>query len=163
MASAYYHLLKAALENLTTLDGQLRFMTTQTGFSDEYLRRVLVHLSAQPVFGEEGDLEAQMRNKGVSVDEYAVAMSPLLEMSIEQAQARLRAIEREDPVLSEEALDKVREWEAIVGTIARLSGEEREIAITILSAVSALSNRQDQIVRDLLRLKVSGESLSKSA
>ena len=44
--------------------------------------------------------------------------------SIEQAQARLREIEREDPVLSEEALEKVREWEAIAGTIARLSGEE---------------------------------------
>jgi len=163
MASAYYFLLKAALENLTTLGGQLQFMTTQTGFPDECLRRVLVHLNAQPVFGEEGDLEAQARNEGVSVDEYAVAMSPLLEMSIEQAQARLREIEREDPVLSEEALDKVRKWEAIVGTIASLSGEEREIVITILFAVSALSNRQDEIVHELLRLKVSGESLSKSA
>ena len=163
MASAYYQCLKAALKTLTTLDGQLQFMTTQTGLSDERLRRVLVHLNAQPVFGEEGDLEAQARNEGASVDEYAVGMSPLLERNIEQAQARLREIEREAPVLSEEALDKVREWEAMVGTIARLSGEEREIVITILPAVSALSNRQDEIAHELLRLKVSGENLSKSA
>ena len=160
MASAYYRFLKAALENLTTLEGQLQFMTTQTGFSDECLRRVLVHLNAQPVFDEERDIEAQARNAGVSGDECAVAMRPLLEMSIEQAQARLREIEREDPLLSEEALEKVREWEAIVGTIAKLSGEERELVITILSAVSAVSNRQDEIVQELTRLKASGDSPS---
>ena len=89
MASAYYQFLKAALETLNTLDGQLQFMTTRTGFSHECLRRVLVHLNAQPLFGEEGDLETQARNKGVSVERYAVAMSPLLEMSVQQAQARL--------------------------------------------------------------------------
>jgi hypothetical protein len=77
-------------------------------------------------------------------------------MSIEQAQARLREIEREDPVLSEEALEKVREWEAIVGTIARVSGAERELVITILCALSALSSRQDEIVYELLRLNASG-------
>ena len=56
MASAYYQLLKAALKNLTTLDGQLQFLITQTGVSDECLRQVLGHLNAQPVFDEEGDL-----------------------------------------------------------------------------------------------------------
>src|SRR5262249_12012170 len=154
MASAYYQLLKAALETLTTLDGQLQFLNTQTGVSDECVRRVLVHLNAQPVFGEEGDVEAQARHEGASVEQYAVAMCPLLERSIEQVQARLRELEREDPVLSEETLEKVREWEAMVGTIARLSGEGRELVITILSAVTALSNRQDDIVHELLALKV---------
>ena len=160
VASAYHQLLQAALKNLTTLDGQLQFLTTQTGVSDECLRRVLVHVNAQPVFDEEGDLKTRTRNEGVSIDEYAVGRGPLLEMSIEQAQARLREIEREDPALSEEALEKVRAWEAIVGTIARLSGEGRELVITILSAVSTLSNRQDEIVHELMRLKASGESAS---
>src|SRR5262245_41036769 len=104
MASAYYRFLKTALENLSTLDGQFQFMTTQTGVSHECLRQVLVHLNVKPVFGDEGNLETQVRNEGVSVDEYAVATSPCLEMRIKQAQARLQKIEREDPVLSEEAL-----------------------------------------------------------
>src|SRR5215813_11057538 len=109
MASAYYHRLKAPVENLTTLYDQLHFLITQAGVSDECLRRVLVHFNAQPVFGEEEGLEAQARNKGVSVDESAVAMGPFLEMRIEQAQARLREIEREYPVLSEEALENARD------------------------------------------------------
>ena len=124
MASAYYRFLKVALENLSTLDGQLQFMTIQTGISHECLRQVLGHLNAQPVFDEEEDLETQAQNEGVNGDEYPGAVSPFLEMSIKQTQTRLRKIEREDPVLSEEALEKVREWEAIAGTIARLSGEE---------------------------------------
>ena len=161
MASAYYQLLKAALKNLTTLDGQLQFLTTQTGVSDECLRQVLVHVNAQPVFDEEGDFKTQTRNEGVSVDE--VGRGPLLEMSVQQAQARLRELEGEGPVLSEEALEKVREWEAMVGTIARVSGAERELVITILCALSALSTRQDEIVQELMRLKASGASTSKSA
>jgi|SRR5215813_2170381 len=72
MASAYYQHLKASLERLITLDGQLQFMTTRTGFSNECLRRVLVHLNAQPLFGDDGDLEARARNAGVSVEHYAV-------------------------------------------------------------------------------------------
>jgi len=163
MASAYYQLLKAALKNLTTLDGQLQFLTTQTGVSDECLRQVLVHVNAQPVFDEEGDFKTQTRNEGVSVDEYAVGRGPLLEMSVQQAQARLRELEGEGPVLSEEALEKVREWEAMVGTIARVSGAERELVITILCALSALSNRQDEIVQELMRLQASGANTSKSA
>jgi hypothetical protein len=158
MASAYYQLLKAALKNLTTLDGQLQFLITQTGVSDECLRQVLGHLNAQPVFDEEGDLEAQARNEMVSVAKYAAAVSLFLEMRIGQVQARLRELEREYPVLSEEALEQVRDWEALVGTIARVSGEGRELVITILSAVSVLSTRQDEIVQELLRLKASGES-----
>ena len=132
MASAYYQLLKAALKNLTTLDGQLQFLTTQTGVSDECLGQVLVHVNAQPVFDEEGDFKTQTRNEGVSVDEYAVGRGPLLEMSVQQAQARLRELEGEGPVLSEEALEKVREWEAMVGTIARVSGAERELGDALL-------------------------------
>ena len=72
MASAYYQHLKASLEILTTLDGQLQFMTTRTGFSNECLRRVLIHLNAQPLFGDEGELEARARNAGVSVEQCAV-------------------------------------------------------------------------------------------
>jgi len=161
MASAYYQLLKAALKNLTTLDGQLQFLTTQTGVSDECLGQVLVHVNAQPVFDEEGDFKTQTRNEGVSVDE--VGRGPLLEMSVQQAQARLRELEGEGPVLSEEALEKVREWEAMVGTIARVSGAERELVITILCALSALSTRQDEIVQELMRLQASGANTSKSA
>ena len=156
MASAYHQLLQAALKNLTTLDGQLQFLTTQTDVSDECLRQVLVHVNVQPVFDEEGDPEAQVRNGGVNVEEYAFAMSLFLEMSVEQAQARLREFEGEDPVLSEEALEKVREWEAMVGTIARVSGAERELVVTILCALSALGSHQDEIVQELMRLKASG-------
>ena len=163
MVSAYHQLLRAALKNLTTLDGQLQFLTTQTGVSDECLRRVLVHVNDQPVFDEEGDLKTQTRNEGVSVDEYTVARSSLLEMSVQQAQTSLRELEGEDPVLSEEALEKVREWEALVGTITRASGAERELVITILSAVSALSNRQDEILQELIRLEASGASTNGSA
>src|SRR5262245_16636488 len=163
MASAYHQLPQTAFKKLTTLDGQLQFLTTQTGTSDECLRRVLVHVNAQPVFDEEGDLKTLTLNDGVSVDEYAVGRGPLLAMSVQQAQARLRELEGEDPVLSEEALQKGREWEAMVGTIERVSGAERELVITILCAVSALSTRQDTIVQELMRLKASGAGTTGSA
>ena len=164
MASRWDELI-AEYDNIGTPEGQAQFITDQTGFSEDCLRQVLVHFMAQPLFEEEWDLEAQARNAGVSLEEYVVAMSPLVEMSVEQAQARLREIKAridrgEDPGLSDHERGKVRKWEAIVGTIARLSGEEHKVVITILSAVSALSNRQYEIVRELIRLKASGESPS---
>ncbi len=168
MASAYYHFLKAALETLTTLEGQLQFMTIRTGFSDECLRRVLVHLNAQPVFGGEWDLEAQTRNAGMTVEQYAVAMSPLLEMSVQQATARLREIQAriargEDPDCSDDEVGQVRTWSGIVGIIARLSGEAYAVVIPILCAVGELTTRQHEILQELTRLKASGESPGGSA
>src|SRR5262245_1171631 len=111
---------------------------------------------------EAWDLEAQARNAGLCMEEYALAMSPLLEMNGEQATACLREIETrmahgEDPVLSDDELEQVREWEGIVGPIASLSGEPDEVVITILFAVSALNTRQHEIVQELTRLESSGE------
>src|SRR5262245_57336214 len=163
MASAYYQCLQAALKHLTTLEGQLQFLTTQTGVSEECLRRVLVHLDAQPVFDEEGNLEAQGWSEGANVGEYAVAVSVFLRMSLEQGQARLRELEREEPVLSEEALEKVREGEAMVATLATLRGEGSALVITILSAMSALRTHQDKLGHELRRLKGSGARLRESA
>src|SRR5262245_45717679 len=135
-----------------------------SGFSDECLRRVLVHLMARPVFGEdeEWDLEAQARTAGVSVDEYVVAMTPLVRMSLEQKQTRMREIKTriargEDPRLSEDERERIKKWKAFVETIARLSGEEDEVVTTILSAVSALSNRQHEILEELMYLKALGD------
>ena len=167
MASRWDELL-AEYDTLGTQDGQAQFLIDRTGFSEECLSRVLVHLNAQPIFGEEGDLEAQARNAGLGVDEYAVAMSPLLEMSVEQAQARLREIKAridcgDDPGFLDDELEQSKKWEAFVETIASLSGEEHAVVTTILSAVTALNNRQYEIVQELLRLKASGESASGSA
>jgi len=167
MASRWDELL-AEYDTLGTQDGQAQFLIDRTGFSEECLSRVLVHLNAQPIFGEEGDLEAQARNAGLSVDEYAVAMSPLLGMSVEQAQARLREIKAridcgDDPGFPDDELEQSKKWEAFVETIASLSGEEHAVVTTILSAVTALNNRQYEIVQELLRLKASGESASGSA
>ena len=168
MATRWDELL-AEYDNLGTQEGQAQFIADCTGFSEDCLRRVLVHVMTQPVFfGEEWDLDAQARNAWLSIEEYGVAMSPLVRMSLGQAQARLRDIETriaqgEDPVLSEDELEKVRGWEAIVGTIARLSGEEDEVVITILFAVRALNKRQHEIVHELMRLKALRESPSSRA
>ena len=168
MASAYHQFLKPALKTLTTLEGQLQFMITTTGFSDECLRRVLVHLNAQPVSGDEGDLEAQARDAGVSLEQYAVAMSPLLEMSVQQTTARLREIQARiargmDPELSDDEVEQVRKWSGIVGTIARLSGEAYAVVISILCTVGEMTTRQHEILQELTRLKDSGENPSASA
>src|SRR5262249_22819247 len=80
-------------DKISTQTGQAQFITDWTGFSDECIRRVLGHLLTQPVFfSEEWDLKAQARNAGVSFDEYAVAMIPLVRMSVERSEARLREI-----------------------------------------------------------------------
>jgi len=168
MVSAYHQFLKAALKTLTTLEGQLQFMITRTGFSDECLRRVLVHLNAQPVSGDEWDLEVQARDAGVSIEQHAVAMSPLLEMSVQQTTARLREIQAriargEDPGLSDDEVEQVRKWSGIVRTIARLSGEAYAVVISILCAVGELTTRQHEILQELTRLKDSGENPSASA
>jgi len=160
MASRWDELL-AEYDTLGTQDGQTQFITDRTGFSEECIRSVLGHLMTQSVI-EAWDLEAQARKAGVSVEEYALATSPLLEMSVEQAQACLREIETriahgEDPVLSDNELEQVREWEAILGPIASLSGEADAVVITILFAVSALNNRQHEIVQELTRMESSEE------
>ena len=97
-----------------------------------------------------------------------VAMSPLVGISVERSEAHLREITvridcGDDPKLSDDEVEKVRKWSEIVETIARLSGEEHAVVITILSAVTALNNRQYEIVQELLRLKASGERSSRSA
>src|SRR5262249_36866340 len=160
MASRWDELLDE-YDTLGTQDGQAQFITDRTGFSEECIRPVLVHLMTQSVI-EAWDLEAQARTAGVSVEDYALAMSPLLEMNVEQATACLREIETrmangEDPVLSDDELEQVQEWEPIVGPIASLSGEADEVVITILFAVSALNNRQHEIVQELTLLESSGE------
>ena len=159
--------LIAEYDKMGTREGQAQFLIDRTGFSEECLRRVLVHLMAQPVFGEGWDLEAQARTAGVSVDEYVVAMTPLVRMSLEQKQTRMREIKTriargEDPGLSADERERIRKWKAFVETIARLSGEEGEVVTGILSAVSALSNRQHDILQELMRLKASGDCPSGS-
>src|SRR5262245_47949187 len=91
LASRWDELL-AEHDTLGTQDGQAQFITDRTGYSDECIRSVLVHLMTQSAI-EAWDLEAQARKAGVSVEEYALATSPILEMSVEQAQACLREIE----------------------------------------------------------------------
>ena len=167
MASRWDELI-AEYDNMGTQVGQAQFISNRTGFSDECIRRVLVHLLIQPVFGEEWDLEAQARNAGVSVDEYAVAMTPLVRMSIERSEARLREITAridrgEDPGFSGDELEKVREWEATVDTIARLSGEETDVVDQIWDAVVAFKTHQQEILHELIRLNSSGEGPSGSA
>src|SRR5678816_3530140 len=84
--------LTAEYEYLEAQDTQVRFLTDRTGFSADAVSRVLVHLNPA-IFGEEWDLEAQARDAGMSVEDYGLAMSPLLQMSMEQAQARLHEVE----------------------------------------------------------------------
>src|SRR5262245_20540087 len=114
MASRWDELM-VEYDNLGTRAGQAQFITDRTGFSDECIRRVLGYLITQPSFGEEWDLEAQARNAGLSFEEYAVAMSPLLRMSLEHAKARQQEIQArigrgEDPELSDDEVEKVRKW-----------------------------------------------------
>src|SRR5262245_62444843 len=168
MATRWDELI-AEYDKISTQAGQAQFITDWTGFSDDCIRRVLGHLLTQPVFfSEEWDLKAQAKNAGVSFDEYAVAMIPLVRMSVERSEARLREIKAridcgDDPGFSDDELEQSKKWEAFVETIASLSGEEHAVVTTILSAVTALNNRQYEIVQELLRLKASGESASGSA
>jgi len=155
-------------DNLGTQEGRAQFITDRTGLSDKCIRQVLNHLMTQPLAGDEWDLEAQARKAGVSVEEYAVAMRPLMQMSLERAQERLLEVQTqidrgEDPDLSDEEVEKVKQWEAFVETIASLSGEAHEIVLTILCAVTALTTRQNEIWQELMRLKDSGEGPSGSA
>src|SRR5262249_6985580 len=138
---------------------QVRFITDRTGFSAGDVSRVLVHLTPD-AFGEEWDPEAQARNAGMSLEDYALAMNPLLQMSVEQAQARLSEAEAqivggETPELSVDELEKVRKFRTIVEKITSLSGQKADVVRTILFADSVLKNRQREILQELV--KSSGE------
>ena len=159
MASRWDELI-AEYDNMGTWEGQAQFITDRTGLSDECIRRILVPLIIQPAFGKEGDVEAQARNAGLSFDEYAVALVPLLRMSVERAEARLREITaridyRDDPAFSDNERERIRKWEAFVGTIARLSGEKTEVVNQIWDAVVAFITREQEILQELLRLNSS--------
>ena len=157
--------LTAEYEYLDAQKTQVRFITDRTGFSADGVRRVLVHLNTPAIFGEEWDLEAQARNAGMSFEDYALAMSPLLQMSVEQAQARLSEVKAqiargEAPELSVDELEKLRKWETIVGKITSLSGQGLDVVVTILFSASVLKNRQHEILQELARLKALGEGPS---
>lgn len=157
--------LTAEYEYLDEQETQVRFITDRTGFSADGVRRVLVHLNTPATFGEEWDLEAQAENAGMSLEEYALAMNPLLQMSMEQAQARLSEVEAqivrgETPELSDDEVEKVRKFETIVGKITSLSGQEPDVVVTILFTASVVKNRQREIIQELARLKTLGEGPS---
>jgi len=152
--------LTAEYEYLEAQDTQVRFLTDRTGFSADAVSRVLVHLTPA-IFGEEWDIEAQARDAGMSVEDYGLAMSPLLQMSMEQAQARLHEVEAQlargdNPEPTVDELEKVRKFETIVGKITRLSGQRPDVVVAILFAVSVLKNRQREIIQELARLKALG-------
>jgi len=89
-------------------------------------------------------------------------MSPLLQMSMEQAQARLHEVEAqlargENPEPTVDELEKVRKFETIVGKITSMSGQRPDVVVAILFAVSVLKNRQREIIQELACLKASGE------
>ena len=160
-----WHELTAEYDYLDTQEGQVQFITDRIGFSADGVRHVLVHLNTQSVYGEEWDFEAQARDAGMSIEEYGLAISPLVQMSMEQAQARLEEVEAqiargEDPVLSIDELQKVRKWETIVGMVARVSGQAHDVVVATLFAASVLKNRQHEIVQELARLKALGEGPS---
>jgi hypothetical protein len=151
----------AEYEYLDMQDTQVRFLTDRTGCSADGVRRVLDHLTPA-TFGEEWDLEAQAEHAGMSFEAYALAMNPILQMSMEQAQARLREVEAqlargEAPKLSADEREKVRKWEAIVEKIASLSGQRLDVVVTIIFTASVLKNRQHEILQELARLKALGE------
>jgi len=165
MATRWDELI-ADYDKIGTVEGQAQFIIYRTGLSDECIRGVLGHLITQPLGGDEWDLEAQARKVGVSVDEYVIAMTPLVQMSLEQKQTRMQEIKTriargEDPGLSEDEHERIRKWKAFVETIARQTSEEEEVVTTILFAVIALSNRQHEILEELMRLKASGNCPSR--
>ena len=126
---------------------------------------MLVHLNSPATFGEEWDFEAQAHNAGMSFEDYMVAMNPLLQMSVDQAQARLSEVEAqigrgEIPQLSVDEREKVRKFETIVGKITSLSGQKLDVVVAILFAASVLKNRQREIMQELARLKKLGEGPS---
>src|SRR5262245_21198449 len=104
--------LIAAYDNIGTAEGQAQCIMYRTGLSDECIRGVLGHLIAQPLGGDEWDLEAQARKVGVSIDEYVDAMTPLVQMSLEQKQTRMQEIKTriargEDPGLSKDERERI--------------------------------------------------------
>ena len=159
-----WHELRAEYEYLDAQETQVRFITDRTGLSADGVRRVLVHLTPD-AFGEEWDFEAQARNAGMSLEDYTLAMSPLLQMSVEQAQARLSEVEAQIvggkiPELSVDELEKVRKFETIVQKTTSLSGQGPDVVMTILFAASVLKNRQREILQELARLNALGEGPS---
>src|SRR5262249_173160 len=140
--------LIAQYDETDTQEGQAQFIIDWTGFSDECVRRVLVHLLTQPVFfSEEWDLKTQARNAGLSLDEYAGAMFPFVQVSLERAEARLREIKSridrgDNPGFSDDELEQRKKWEAFVESIARLSGEDTKVMYQIWDAVAAFKTHQ---------------------
>lgn len=154
--------LHVEFKKLCTREGQVQFITTRTELPDDCVQRVLVHLMAQPnPLYEEWNLFSQAKNAGISFEDYAVAMNPLMELSVEQAEARLQEIQArvdrgDDPELSEDETEKIRKLGAFVTTIASLSGEDEDIVMKVYEAVSALLNRQLEIIQQVNRLRSSG-------
>src|SRR5262245_64084113 len=93
MATRWDELI-AEYDKIGTVEGQAQFIIYRTGLSDECIRGVLGHLITQPLGGDEWDLEAQARKVGVSVDEYVIAMTPLVQMSLEQKQKSMQEIKK---------------------------------------------------------------------
>jgi len=154
--------LTTEYEYLDAQETQVRFITDRTGFSADGVRRVLVHLNTPATFGEEWDFETQAENAGMSVEDYSLAMTPLLQMTMEQQQARLREVEAqiargEVPKISVDEREQLKKWETILGKITTLSGQGLDVVVPILFAFSVLKNRQRDIVQELSRLKALGE------
>src|SRR5262245_40773039 len=127
--ASIYHELMAEFDCLGTQEGQVQFIADRTGFSNSCVQLVLGHLIPDSLVGADWDLEAQARNVGVSIEEYMVAMTPLVRMSLEQKQIRMQEIQTriargEDPGLSDDERQRIRRWNASVKKVARLSGEE---------------------------------------
>ena len=78
MASRWDELM-AEYEYLDAQETQVRFITDRTGLSADGVRRVLIHLTPD-AFGEEWDFEAQAWNAGMSLEDYTLAKSSLLQM-----------------------------------------------------------------------------------
>ena len=67
-------------------------------------------------------------------------MNPLMQLSVEQAEARLQEIQEcedrgDDPELSEDEIEKTRKLGTFVATIASLSGEDEDIVMTVYESV----------------------------
>ena len=167
MAFTYQKMLMAEYQYLATLEGQAQFIAEHAGLSEDCVKRVLVQRTTQRIAGEEWDLEAQARDAGMSFEEYAIAMSPLMQMSLEQSQARLHEMEavlsrHEDLELSDDEVEIVNKWKSIVGAIASLSGEEIEDVIRIVLFADTPNRRQHEILQEIIRLKALGEGPSES-
>src|SRR5262245_10757110 len=157
--------LIAEFEQLSTGEGQIRFIISRTGLSDDCVRRVLVQLSTQLIQGEEGD--PGLLTQSWSIEQYVIAMNSLMQMDFRRTEARLKEVHEwikrgKDSGYSDEELEARRKEEAFVETVASLSGEEGDVVGKIWSAYLALMNRQLEVVGEALCLKASGESPSGS-